>query len=438
MSSSPEQEKQVYVQRSPKSRALYEEGRKYLPGGVTRGDPWDPYPLYWERGDGYRIWDVDGIERVDFFSNNSALPFGHAYPAVVAALKEQIDKGVSFNAPHEAHIKLAKILCDRIPSVEMVRFTNSGTEATMNCIHAARAYSGRSKIAKVEGAYHGLYDTVGFTGGGDDPRHPDTVSLLPGAPEAMREATVILPFNEPDAAREIILENKDELGAVVVEPMMGGAGFIQAEQEFLSAIREVTSQEGIVLIFDEVCSLRAGFNAGQGLFGVYPDLTAFGKSVGGGAAIGAFGGRRDIMELFGTMPGEQSVGHAGSFNGNPLSMVSGVATFELLTPDVYTRLDSLTERLREGIRAVCAEFDVPVQVTGLGSLFGVHFNESPIRSSRDARQNDKERTQQVMYGLLNEGVWPSRTLIGAVSAVMAEEQIDAYVDALRTVLARNR
>ncbi len=205
---------------------------------------------------------------------------GHAHPPVVKALQEQVAKGVSFNAPHETHVKLAKILCERIESVELVRFTNSGTEATMNCIHAARAFTGRSKIAKVDGAYHGLYDTVAANGGGHV-RYPTALSDLPGAPQAMTDQIVMLPFNDAEAAREIILRHKSELGAVIVEPMMGGAGFIPTTGEYLEAIREVTSQEGIVLIFDEVCSLRASYGAGQGLFGVYPDMTAFGKSVGG-------------------------------------------------------------------------------------------------------------------------------------------------------------
>ena len=431
-----DRERRAYVERSPRSREIFEEARNYLPDGVTRGAGWKPYPLYWERGEGVRVWDVDGIERLDFFGNNSALPLGHAHPAVVKALQEQVAKGVSFNAPHEAHVKLAKILCERIESVELVRFTNSGTEATMNCIHAARAFTGRSKIAKVDGAYHGLYDTVAANGEGDV-RYPTTASNLPGTPRAMLDEIVMLPFNEPEAAREIILRHKDELGAVVVEPMMGGAGFIQATTEYLEAIREVTSQEGIVLVFDEVCSLRVGPGAGQGLFGVYPDMTAFGKSVGGGAAVGAFGGRRDIMELYRGDAGDSQVGHSGSFNGNPLSMVSGIATFEQLTPDVYEHLDRIAERLREGIRAVCAEFDVPVQVTGIGSLFCVHFNDQPIRSRRDTLSNDREREWQVFFGLLNEGIWPSAGLLGAVSAPMTDADVDAYVDGLRDVLARN-
>ena len=265
------------------------------------------------------------------------------------------------------------------------------------------------------------------------PHAPD----LPSMPPHAAEQVVTLPFNDPEAAEEIVGAHGDELAAVIVEPMMGGAGFIEADREYLAALRDLTSRNGIVLVFDEVCSLRAGPGAGQGYFGVYPDLTALGKSVGGGTPLGAFGGREEIMRLFGADEVEKHVGHSGSFNGNPLSMVSGAATFEQLTPWTYERLDQLASRLRDGIRAVCGEFDVPVQVTGIGSLFGVHFTDRPVRNARDAARGDPGRRMQVFLGLMNEGIWTSPSLIGAVSTPMSEGEVDAYLDALRAVLARS-
>ena len=331
-------------------------------------------------------------------------------------------------------MELARIICERIESIERVRFTSSGTEATMNCVHAARAFTGRSKIAKVDGAYHGLYDAVAFAGpGSNTPRSPD----LPSMPLHAADEVVVIPFNDPEAAEEIVHRHGDELAAVVVEPMMGGAGFIQAEREYLAGLREITSRFGIVLVFDEVCSLRAGPGAGQGYFNVYPDMTALGKSVGGGTPLGAFGGRQDIMRLYGADEVERHVGHSGSFNGNPLSMVSGAATFERLTPEAYDHLDRLASRLRDGIRAVCGEFDVPVQVTGIGALFGVHFTDRPVRDSRDAQRGDPDRRTQVFLGLMNEGIWTSPSLIGAVSTPMGRDEVDAYLEALRKVLARS-
>ena len=429
-----ERERTVYVERSPTSRAILQDAARYLPDGVTRGTGWEPYPLFWDRGEGCRVRDVDGVERLDFFGNNSSLPLGHAHPAVVEALERRLNEGVSFNAPHESHVKLARTICERIESIERVRFTSSGTEATMNCVHAARAFTGRSKIAKVEGAYHGLYDAVAFAGpGSPTPRSPD----LPSMPARRADDVVVIPFNDLAAAKETVGAHRDELAAIIVEPMMGGAGFIEAEREYLAGLRETTSRCGMVLVFDEVCSLRAGPSAGQGYFGVYPDMTALGKSVGGGAPLGAFGGREDIMSLYSADQIERHVGHSGSFNGNPLSMVSGAATFQQLTPKAYERLDRLASRLRDGIRAVCGEFDVPVQVTGIGALFGVHFTDRPVRNARDASRGDPDRRTQVFLGLMNEGIWTSPALIGAVSTPMGQDEIDAYLEALRTVLARN-
>lgn len=429
-----ERERAVYVERSPRSRAALEEAVDYLPDGVTRGTGWDPYPLFWDRGEGCRVRDVDGVERLDFFGNNSALPLGHAHPAVVEALERRLRHGVSFNAPHESHVELARTICDRIASIERVRFTNSGTEATMNCVHAARAFTGRSRIAKAAGAYHGLYDAVAFEGpGSETARAPD----LPSMPPHAADEVVIIPFNDTEAAGEMLESHRGDLAAVIVEPIMGGAGFIEADREYLESLREFTSRNGIVLVFDEVCSLRAGPGAGQGYFGVYPDLTALGKSVGGGTPLGAFGGREEIMSLYGAGEVERHVGHSGSFNGNPLSMVGAAATFEQLTPQAYERLERLAARLRDGIRAVCGEFDVPVQVTGIGSLFGVHFTDRPVRNAGDARSADACRRAQVFLGLMNEGIWTSPSLIGAVSTPMGEDEIDSYVDALRTVLARS-
>ena len=429
-----DRELNAYVERSPRSRAILDDAVRYLPDGVTRGTGWEPYPLFWDRGQGCRVWDVDGVERLDFFGNNSSLPLGHAHPAVREALERRLGDGVSFNAPHESHVKLASTICERIESIERVRFTSSGTEATMNCVHAARAFTGRSKIAKVDGAYHGLYDAVAFAGPGSaTPHAPD----LPAMPPHAADEVVIIPFNDPEAAEEILDSHSADLAAVIVEPMMGGAGFIQADREYLHALRDFTSRHGIVLVFDEVCSLRAGPGAGQGYFGVYPDMTALGKSVGGGTPLGAFGGREEIMRLYAAAETERHVGHSGSFNGNPLGMVSGAATFEQLTPEAYNQLDRLASRLRDGIRAVCGEFDVPVQVTGIGSLFGVHFTDRPVRNAQDARHGDPDRRTQVFLGLMNEGIWTSPSLIGAVSTPMTEGDVDACLDALGAVLARS-
>ena len=426
-----------YIERSPKSKEFFDQAQKYLPDGVTRGTSYEPYPLFWEKGEGFNIWDLDGIKRLDFFGNNSSLPLGHGNIQVQEAINKQLQEGVSFNAPHPTHVELAKIICERIKSVDSVRFTNSGTEATMNCIYASRAYTGRSYIAKVDGAYHGMYDSVAFNSVGES-YFPDKKMELPNMPAELKDTVKIIPYNNSEKSIQIIKANADKLACVVVEPMLGGSGFIQADLEYLQNLRQVTKEEGIVLVFDEVCSLRAGYGGAQSYYDVYPDMSAFGKSLGGGLPIGAFGGKHEIMALYQLGTSGQHVQHSGSFNGNPISMVSGLSTFKQLTPDVYKKLDFLTRKLKEGIKNVASEFEIPVQITGLGSLFALHFNSHSIKCNSDTDSNDKNRLRQVFFGLLNEGIWPSQNLLGAVSTPMKESEIDEYLIALRNVFARNR
>ena len=429
-----------YLEMTPGSRAIFEAGKRYLPGGDTRSSVyWEPYPTVLERGQGFRLWDVDGVERIDFVATMTTLIMGHAHPEVVLALQDQAAKGTAFGAPVEAQYRLGEILCDRIPSLELVRFTNSGTEATLNCIRAARAYTGRTRIAKVEGGYHGTHDVVSVSvrgaQGDGDARRPPAIASSAGIPQSTVDEVVVIPFNDTDASREVLAEHAGELAAVIVEPVLGGSGMVPADPQYLAMLREVTRDNGIVLIFDEVISMRVARGGAQEHYGITPDMTALGKTIGGGLPVGAFGGKQDIMEQYDPASGPK-ISHAGTFQGNPMSMVAGVTTMELLTPEVYARLDGLAERLREGVRAVCAEFDIPVQVTGLASLFGVHFTGDPVRTYRDVAASDQALQQQVFWGLMNEGIFAARRLIGCVSMPMEETEIDTYVEALRKVLAR--
>ena len=430
-----------YLETTPKSRALGEKGSEYLPGADTRSSVyWEPYPLFLERGDGFRLWDVDGTERIDFINNMTSLILGHAHPAVVQALQEQAAKGTAFAGPNEQQLHLAQILCQRVPSLELVRFTNSGTEATLNCLRAARAFTGRTKIAKVEGGYHGTHDAVSVSvridpSKGGDARRPSKVPSFPGLSQNTVDEVVVLPFNDTDSSREILAEHGSEFAAVIVEPVLGGSGMVPAKSEYLAMLREVTQRNGSVLIFDEVISLRVALGGAQEYFGITPDMTAMGKIIGGGLPVGAFGGRREIMELYDPTKGAK-IPHAGTFQGNPMTMSAGIATMEGLTPEVYDRLDALTKRLTQGISSVCAEFEVPVQVTGLASLYGIHFTDNPVSTYRDVVASNKELKQRVFLGLMNEGIFIAPSLIGAPSAPMGEEEVDAHVEALRKVLGR--
>jgi glutamate-1-semialdehyde 2,1-aminomutase len=436
-----EAERARYEQQTPRSRDAWEEAKRYMPGGDTRTSVfWPPYPLFFTRGEGVRIWDEDGVARVDFINNFTSLPHGHADRDVTLAIQQQAARGASFGGGNEHQARLARILCERVPSIELVRFANSGTEATLNCVRVARAFTGRTKIAKAEGGYHGTHDAVlvsvklspEMLG---DPRRPDSVASTGGVPESAVRETIVLPYNDTESSRAVLEQHADELAAVIVEPMLGSAGMIPAEPAYLAMLREVTLAHGTVLIFDEVVSLRVASGGAQERYGITPDLTAMGKMIGGGLPVGGFGGRAEVMELFDPTKGPR-VSQAGTFTGNPMTMVAGVATMEKMTLDSYERMETLRDRLAQGIRDVAGEFDVPVQVTGMGPFYGMHFTDRPIANFRDAASVDASFKQQVFLGLMNEGVLVASYMVGALSSPMGEGEIDEHLDALRRVLAR--
>lgn len=431
-----------YIASTPRSRALYEEARNYHPGGDSRTTVfYRPYPIFIVRGEGCRVWDADGTERLDFINNYTSVILGHANPAVVRAVEEQLRLGSCYAAPTEHQIRLARILTQRIPGVEHIRFTNSGTEATMQAIRAARAFTGRDKIAKCEGGYHGTHDTVEVSirppvDRAGDARRPLRVPATAGVPRSVLEEVIIIPFNDLEATRQIILEHRHELAAVIVEPVMGAGGVIPARPEYLQMLREVTAQNDILLIFDEVISFRVSSGGAQEVYGVTPDLTSLGKIIGGGMPIGAVGGRRDVMAVFDPTQGPRVV-HGGTFNANPVTMVAGVATMEQLTPPVYARLNALGESLRQKLRSLFAELEVPAQVTGMGSLFNVHFTPGEVRTYRDTATRDDSLYHTVFLGLMNEGIFISPRLMGCLTTPMGEAEVDAFVEAMRRVVSRN-
>ena len=432
-----------YLELTPKSKARWQEAAEYLPGGDSRNSIfWDPYPIFVTSASGYHITDADGVDRLDFINTMTTLILGHANQPVMEAVKEQLDRGVVYNAPNENQIRLAKLLCDRVPSFDLVRFTNSGTEATLNTIRAARAFTGKNKFAKVEGGYHGTHDAVTVSVRVDvkkagEAQQPKAVAASEGLADGILDQVVVIPFNDTANARRILEDNKDQLAAVIVEPVMGSVGMIPGTAEFLTMLREFTEENGIVLIFDEVISFRVAPGGSQQYYGITPDLTSLGKIIGGGFAVGAFGGRQDIMELYDPTKGPK-VTHAGTFNANPVTMVAGAVTLEHLTPDVYRDLAELTELLRQGIRRVCSDLEVPVQVTGLGSLFGIHFTGQPIVNYRDVAAEDAALRGQVFLGLMNEGILMASNLVGGLSTALGEEEVNTFVGALQSVLERQR
>ena len=432
-----------YLQSTVKSKALWEEAKQYLPGGDSRNSIfWAPYPIFVDHASGCHVVDSDGVDRLDFIGTMTTLVLGHGPKPVLDAVENQMKQGVVYNAPNAHQIRLAKLLCERIPSFDLVRFTNSGTEATLNTIRTARAVTGKSKIAKVEGGYHGSHDQVSVSvrvnpAKAGERSHPNAMAATEGLGEGTLEQVVVIPFNETTIARETLESHKGELAAVIIEPMLGSVGMLPATTEFLTMLREFTAANGIILIFDEVISYRASSGGAQEYYGITPDMTSLGKIIGGGFSIGAVGGSQEIMDLYDpTQAAGPKVAHAGTFNANPVTMLAGATTLEQLTPEVYRKLAEMTEFLRAGILKVGAELETPVQVTGLGSLFGIHFTGEELLGYRDIAAEDAAFRHQVFLGLLNEGILMAANLVGAVSTEIGEAEVDAFTAALRRVLER--
>lgn len=432
-----------FLARTPKSRKLQAEASKYLPGGSSRSThDLDPYPIFTDRGEGKYLYDVDGNRYLDFIINATSLILGHAHPDVVAALQEKTALGTAFSGPTESQISLAKLLVDRVPSMDKVRFVNSGTEATLNVIRGARAFTGKHKFAKLEGGYHGTHEyvTVSVSPPADklDPNSYNPVPEHPGQPPSVAEDVILIPFNDLETAERIIRQHKDELSCVILEPIVSSFGYLPATPEYLQGIRKLTEELGIVLIFDEVQCFRVAAGGAQELLGVTPDMTALGKIVGGGTPAGAFGGRDDIMEVFNPTSGGATVAHAGTFNANPMTMVAGEVTLNHLTPEVFQRLDNLGGMLRDKLQSVFDEFEVPATVTGLASFFGIHFTTEPLTDYRSVIRAKSPLMKALHLGLVNEGVLMQPRSQGALNTLTTEGDVDTMVDTTRKVLQRIR
>src|SRR5262244_3575731 len=355
-------ELEVYQRQNPLSAARFAEARQVLAGGNSRLTAYfAPFPFYVERGEGCAIYDLDGNRRLDFYNNATSLILGHCNPQVTAAVTAQATRGSAFANPTGPELELATLLTSTIPSVQRLRFTNSGTEGVMLAIRAARAYTGKPKIAKIEGGYHGTSDhvSISVTSQGGSAAEPQPVPSSRGITPNTLADVVVIPFNNAAAARRILAQHRDELAAVIVEPALGGVGYIPAEPEFLEALREACDGQQTLLIFDEVQTLRMTPGGAQQWFNDIPDLTCMGKIIGGGLPVGAFGGRADIMAQFDPSGPGARIAHAGTFNANPMTMVAGEVVMRSLTPAIYRRLADLGESLRRKLRAALAGLEVP-------------------------------------------------------------------------------
>jgi glutamate-1-semialdehyde 2,1-aminomutase len=432
----------MYPDLASKSNQLYLRAKESLPGGNTRTTVFmSPYPIYAASGEGCRVTDLDGVARIDCINNFTALIHGHAHPDLVAAASAQIQLGTAFGMPTPSEVVLAELLCERVPSIERVRFTNSGTEAVMMALKAARAFTGRPKIAKVEGSYHGSYDyaetslDASPSNWGD--AAPNSVAYSQGTPEGVLADVVVLPFNDVAAADRLLREHAGSLAAVMIDPVPNRVGLIPARADYLQALSSLTRELGIVLIIDEVITLRLAPGGAQELFGVVPDLTTVGKIMGGGFPVGAVGGRAEIMAVFDPSAGRPAVPHGGTFSANPVTMAAGLKAMELLTPDVYARLERHGDRLRAAIGAAFAATRLDGQVTGVGSLLKVHFHSRPITDYRSAYPSTQEQALlgRLVTGLLNRGVMTASYGLIALSSVMTDADIDTIAEAFGGALA---
>ena len=436
----PRQE-DTYRGNTQVSYGLNLEAQQYLPGGDSRSTLYyPPYPQFFARGEGCWLFDVDGNQYLDFTGNHTSLILGYRNAEVRRAIMEQLELGTAFPGPTEPQIRLAKLICDRTPSVDLVRFASSGTEATMNAIRGARAFTGRSKIIKAEGAFHGTHDAVEVSIAPDlaqaGPQElPLALAHVEGVPQQIVDDVVVMPFNDPQGARRIIEDHASDVACVLVEPVLGAAGMIPATTDYLHELRDVTREVETLLIFDEVITYRLAPGGAQEYYGIMPDLTCLGKMIGGGLPLGAFGGRADVMSLFDPSNGRPSIHHGGSLNANPLSMVAGAATLEQLGPADYQRLEQLGDKLRNELMRLFQNAEIPAQVTGAGSLFGIHLTPNPVYNYRDAQNGDAAQRHELFLGMLNQGVLIDPRGAGCVSTVTSETDVDTFLSAMRRVLS---
>jgi len=423
------------VEPSSKSAALYERARRVLPGGVSRNTVLrSPHPIYADHAQGCRVVDVEGVSRIDFSNNMASLIHGHADPETVQAVSAQLARGSAFALATELEIEYAETLCARSPSFEKLRFVNSGTEAVMGMIKASRAFTGRPKIAKVEGAYHGLYDfaEVSQTSRPEswgDAARPRSVPVAHGTPATALEGVVVIPFNDSDRAREILDEHKHELACVLLDPMPHRVGLRPADADFVRALREWTTANDVLFVFDEVITFRSEVGGAQSWYDVRPDMTAMGKAIGGGFPVGAFAGRADVMDVMDPLADKLLFPHSGTFSANPVTMVAGLTAMRRFDEAAVARLNGLQARAVTGIREAIERTGVTACVTGGGSLFRVHFKADEPRNYREAFQGPDELAQLklMLDHLFDGGAMMINTCAGALSTAMGEAEIDELV-----------
>jgi glutamate-1-semialdehyde 2,1-aminomutase len=420
-----------------KSEEIFAAAQKLMPGGVS--SPVRAFksvggqPIVFDRVKGAYIWDVDGNQYIDYVGTWGPAICGHAHPDVLAALKDCLEKGTSFGAPCYLENVLAEMVIDAVPSIEMVRFVNSGTEACMAVLRLMRAFTGRDKVIKFEGCYHGHADMFLVKAGSG----VATLGLpdSPGVPKSTTANTLTAPYNDLEAVKQLFAENPDQIAGVILEPVVGNSGFIPPDAGFLEGLRLLTQEHGALLVFDEVMTgFRIAYGGAQEKFGITPDLTTLGKIIGGGLPVGAYGGRKDIMEM---VAPAGPMYQAGTLSGNPLAMTAGIKTLELLKRSgTYEQLDRITKKLAEGMLQVAKETGHAACGGQISGMFGFFFTEGPVHNYEDAKKSDLAKFGRFHRGMLEHGIYlaPSQFEAGFTSLAHTDEDIDRTLEAARAVM----
>ncbi len=421
-----------------RSHDLFQQAQKTIPGGVNspvrafKGVGGDP--VYFKKGEGAYLYDEDNNKYIDYVASWGPMIMGHAHPDVVKAVQDTAANGLGFGAPTQIETEMAELVCQLVPSIEMVRMVSSGTEATMSAIRLARGYTGRDKIVKFEGCYHGHSDSLLVKAGSGALTFG--VPSSPGVPASLSEHTITLTYNDSVQVKEVFADIGDQIAAIIVEPVAGNMNCIPPVDGFLETLREVCDQSGTVLIFDEVMTgFRVSKGGAQTHYGITPDLTTLGKVIGGGLPVGAFGGKKEIMEYISPLG---PVYQAGTLSGNPLSMAAGMKTLTLASQDgIHEKLDTLSKRLVNGIMGKAKEAGIPMTSNQVGGMFGLFFSDDEkVTSFAQVTKSDQDRFNKFFHGMLDEGVYlaPSAFETGFVSAAHSSDDIDATIEAAGRVL----
>ncbi len=429
---------QRYMERTKQSRIHNEKAKQFLPGGDTRSiGYYQPYPIFAEKGKGAYLYDSDDNEYLDFVNNMTSLVHGHVHPHITLAVRKQLEKGVVHGIPVEAKYKLAELICSRVPSMESVRFNNTGSEATLFAMRAARGFTGKDKFIKIDGGYHGNHDF------GQVNLFPDMATkdlprpyVAKGIPKSVLQDMLVTPFNDLDTTEKLLKENRDKVAAIILEPVLGTGGAIPGSKEYLKGLRQLADQYDTLLIFDEIITFRLHQGGYQTMMDVKPDLTTLGKVIGGGFPIGAFGGRKDIMDMFDpTKP--DSMTHSGTFTGNAMAMTAGVATLEIFRQKEIEELNKLGDILTSGFQQAMTDTGVVGQVRGMGSMAMLYFSSKEMKTAKDVVTGFMEYGELLKFfhlEMMNQGIYFLHRGMFSLTTPMTEADISKTITVFKETL----